>query len=74
MQIFTNADGLPMDDAASSRCTPSWSKWTSRCWVHPTRMADVPDYLTEHQSKFGIYCIFGSPHETAVFMTRADKH
>ncbi len=39
-------------------------------WIHPLRMATVPDYVAEDQSLYGINSVFGWLYETSAAMTR----
>jgi len=39
-------------------------------WIHPLRMASVPDYDNEKESKYGINSLFGWIYETTTAMTR----
>jgi len=39
-------------------------------WLHPTRGADFPDYLTEDKSQYEIWWTLGWPYETSVAMSR----
>lgn len=70
IQVFTNVNGLPLDDP---RFEPLFARMASLdrpIWVHPTRTAAWPDYPTESKSRYEIYWTFGWPYETAVFMQR----
>ncbi len=70
VQIFTNVNGLPLDDP---RFEPFFAKMAALdrpIWVHPWRNANWPDYPTEGTSKFELWWVFGWPYETAVFMSR----
>ncbi|HJN44000.1 MAG TPA: amidohydrolase family protein [Vicinamibacterales bacterium] len=39
-------------------------------WLHPTRFASSPDYLTEEKSHYEIWWTFGWPYDTSVAMAR----
>lgn len=70
VQIFTNVNGLPLDDP---RFAPFWAKMAAinkPIWVHPARTAAVPDYPSEEKSKYELWWVFGWPYETAIFMSR----
>ena len=70
VQIFTNVNGLPLDD---ERFAPLFAKMAvldKPIWVHPARAAGHPDYLSEDRSRFELWWVFGWPYETAIFMSR----
>jgi predicted TIM-barrel fold metal-dependent hydrolase len=69
-QIYTNVNGHPLDE---SRFDPFWAKMAEldkTIWVHPSRSAAFPDYVTEEKSRFEIWWVFGWPYETSAFMSR----
>lgn len=70
IQIFTNVNGLPLDDARFEPLFARMAELDRPIWVHPARGATVPDYPTEERSKFEMWWVFGWPYETAVFMSR----
>jgi predicted TIM-barrel fold metal-dependent hydrolase len=68
--LHTNIGGAPLDDR---RFEPIFARAHERdipIWLHPTRSPIWPDYLTEKESKYGIWWSLGWPYETAVAMTR----
>jgi uncharacterized protein len=70
VQIYTNVNGHPLDE---SRFDPFWAKMAEldrAIWVHPTRSAAFPDYVTEERSRYEIWWTFGWPYETSAFMSR----
>jgi aminocarboxymuconate-semialdehyde decarboxylase len=70
VQIYTNVNGHPLDE---SRFDPFWAKMAEldrTIWVHPSRSAAFPDYVTEEKSRFEIWWVFGWPYETSAFMSR----
>ncbi len=70
VQIFTNANGVPLDDP---RYEPLFARLAERdrpIWVHPARTARMPDYPGEAMSKYELWWVFGWPYETAIFMSR----
>jgi uncharacterized protein len=70
VQIYTNVNGHPLDE---SRFDPFWAKMAEldkAIWVHPSRSAAFPDYVTEEKSRFEIWWVFGWPYETSAFMSR----
>jgi uncharacterized protein len=69
-QIYTNVNGHPLDE---QRFDPFWAKMAELdklIWVHPSRSAAFPDYVTEDKSRYEIWWVFGWPYETAAFMSR----
>jgi uncharacterized protein len=70
VQIYTNVNGHPLDE---SRFDPFWAKMAEldrAIWVHPSRSAAFPDYVTEEKSRYEIWWVFGWPYETSAFMSR----
>jgi uncharacterized protein len=39
-------------------------------WIHPTGLADTPDYAGEIESKYSLYLAFGWPYESTLCMSR----
>ena len=70
VQIFTNVNGLPLDDPRFEALFARMAELDRPIWVHPARGATVPDYPTEDRSKYELWWAFGWPYETAVFMSR----
>ncbi len=68
--IYTNADGKPLDLPEFDPIWKTMSEYDLPIWVHPTRSADLTDYLSEPWSKYEIWWTFGWPYETAAFMAR----
>ena len=71
IQVFTNVNGRPLDDAefypVFERCV---KKYDLPIWLHPVRRSDFPDYLSEKKSKYEIWWLFGWPYETSACMAR----
>jgi predicted TIM-barrel fold metal-dependent hydrolase len=71
VQIFTNVNGRPLDEPEFFPVFERMSKTHDLpIWVHPTRTAKFPDYVSEKKSKYEIWWLFGWPYETSVFMAR----
>jgi predicted TIM-barrel fold metal-dependent hydrolase len=69
-QLFTNVQGVPLDDP---RFEPLFERLDATgcvAWIHPTRSNAWPDYPTEQESRYGIWWSFGWPYETATAMAR----
>ncbi|MBO3734424.1 amidohydrolase family protein [Glycomyces niveus] len=70
VQVFTNVNGVPLDDP---RFAPVFAEAAGRglpVWMHPARSAAASDYRTEDQSKFEVWWALGWPYETSVAMSR----
>jgi predicted TIM-barrel fold metal-dependent hydrolase len=70
VQIYTNVNGHPLDE---TRFDPFWARMAEldrMIWVHPSRSAAFPDYVTEEKSRYEIWWVFGWPYETSAFMSR----
>jgi len=70
IQIFTNVNGLPLDDPRFAPLFASLARLDRVIWVHPARGANVPDYPGEERSRYELWWAFGWPYETALFMSR----
>jgi len=70
VQIFTNVNGLPLDDPRFAPLFAKMAELDRPIWVHPARASGHPDYLTEDRSKYELWWVFGWPYETAIFMSR----
>jgi len=71
VQIFTNVNGRPLDEPEFYPIFERMAQtYDLPIWLHPTRGANFPDYLTEKKSKYEIWWVFGWPYETAAAMAR----
>jgi predicted TIM-barrel fold metal-dependent hydrolase len=71
IQIFTNVNGRPLDEAEFFPIFERMSlKYDLPIWVHPSRTAKFADYAGEEKSKYEIWWLFGWPYETSAFMAR----
>jgi aminocarboxymuconate-semialdehyde decarboxylase len=70
VQIFTNVDGLPLDDPRFEPVIRRMAELDRPIWLHPWRMSDFADYATESRSRFELWWVFGWPYETSVAMAR----
>lgn len=68
--LHTNVTGLPLDDPRFEPLFARAHELGSALWLHPTRSPIWPDYLTESESRYGIWWSLGWPYETAVAMAR----
>jgi len=70
VQIYTNVAGKPLD---RPEYLPFWNKMNqlgAPVWLHPTRGAETPDYISEDRSLYEIWWTFGWSYETACAMAR----
>lgn len=70
VQIFTNVNGMPLDDPSLAPVFAEIARRDVPVWMHPTRSAASSDYRTEETSKYEIWWAFGWPYETSVAMAR----
>jgi predicted TIM-barrel fold metal-dependent hydrolase len=70
VQIYTNVNGHPVDESRFDRFWAKMAELDRAIWVHPSRSAAFPDYVTEEKSRFEIWWVFGWPYETSAFMSR----
>ncbi len=69
-QIYSNVNGLPLDDARFRPLFARAAELDVAIWLHPTRSPAWPDYPTEEASQHGIWWSIGWPYETAAAMCR----
>ena len=70
MQVFSNVNGLPLDDDGSGRCSRPPTGCAVPIFLHPARGAGFADYPGEAKSKYEIWWTFGWPYETSAAMQR----
>jgi aminocarboxymuconate-semialdehyde decarboxylase len=70
VQIFTNANGVPVDEPRFLSLYDLMASLDLPIWMHPTRDASTPDYHTESRSEYEIWWAFGWPYETSAAMAR----
>jgi predicted TIM-barrel fold metal-dependent hydrolase len=68
--IYTPVNNKPLDSLEFIPLYEKMHRYNLPIWIHPRRLADVPDYCTEDKSKYGINSIFGWPYETTAAMSR----
>jgi len=69
-QIFTNVNGLPLDDERFFPVFETAQRLRRPLLLHPARGAGFADYPGEPKSKYEIWWTFGWPYETSVAMQR----
>ena len=70
VQIFSNVNGLPLDDPRFFPLFEASHRLQSPIFLHPARGARTADYPGEEKSKYEIWWTFGWPYETSVAMQR----
>lgn len=70
VQIYSNVNGRPLDEPDFKPIFEKLAERNVASWLHPTRSANFPDYVTEKKSKFELWWVFGWPYETSVAMAR----
>ena len=69
-QLFTNVNGLPVDDPRFDPILSRIESLGSIVWLHPTRNASWSDYPSEKASDYGLWWSLGWPYETAAALSR----
>lgn len=69
-QIFSNVNGLPLDDRRFDALYERVEALGKMLWLHPTRSARWPDYPTEELSDYGLWWSLGWPYETGAALSR----
>ncbi len=70
VQIFTNVNGRPLDEPEFLPLFAKLASYDLPVWIHPARPSSFPDYMTEKQSRYELWWVFGWPYETSVAMAR----
>ena len=70
VQLFSNVNGLPLDDARFVPLFDASDRLRAPILLHPARGAEFADYATEGKSKYEIWWTFGWPYETSAAMHR----
>ena len=70
VQVFTNVKGKPLDTGDILPLFEELARREVFIWMHPTRGAEMTDYITEDKSKYEIWWTFGWPYETSAAMAR----
>ena len=69
-QVFSNVNGLPLDDARFFPLFETADRLRRPILLHPARGAGFADYPGEAKSKYEIWWTFGWPYETSAAMQR----
>ncbi len=70
VQIATNANGEPLDEAKFRPIFEIIAKSGRPVLLHPARTRAMPDYPSETYSKYEICSVLGWPYETGVTLAR----
>ena len=70
VQVFSNVNGLPLDDARFWPLFETADRLRCPILLHPARGAGFPDYPGEQKSRYEIWWTFGWPYETSAAMQR----
>ncbi|HVG50710.1 MAG TPA: amidohydrolase family protein, partial [Xanthobacteraceae bacterium] len=70
IQIYTNVNDAPVDGPQYDQFWARMNELKCPIWVHPSRGANHPDYITEKKSPYEMWWTFGWPMETAAFLAR----
>lgn len=70
IQVFTNVNGVPLDDPSFGPIFAELADRDLPIWMHPTRNDSFADYSTESRSRYEVWWALGWPYETSVAMSR----
>ena len=70
LQIHTNVNGRPLDHPDFFPVFEMAAKHDKPVLLHPSRGANMPDYVGEEKSHYEIWWTFGWPYETSAAMAR----
>ena len=70
VQLFTNVLNKPLSAAEFFPVLATMAELDRPILVHPMRLANHPDYLSEKESEAEIWFTFGWPYETSACMAR----
>jgi predicted TIM-barrel fold metal-dependent hydrolase len=70
VQIHSNVAGRPLDEPRTLAVIEEVLRRQMPIFLHPARSAAFADYVTETQSLYDLWQIFGWPYETTIAMAR----
>jgi len=70
IQIFSSINGKPLDRPEFLPLYEMMSQYDLPIIIHPMRKVTHPDYLTEKESKYLTFSLFGWPYDTTSAMAR----
>jgi predicted TIM-barrel fold metal-dependent hydrolase len=68
--LHTPVDEKPLDSPEFLPLYEMMSRYDLPIVIHPMRRIDHPDYLTEKESKYNMFSLFGWPYDTTSAMAR----
>jgi aminocarboxymuconate-semialdehyde decarboxylase len=68
--LHTPVDEKPLDSPEFLPLYEKMAEYDLPIVIHPMRKIDHPDYLTEKESKYNIFSLFGWPYDTTSAMAR----
>jgi predicted TIM-barrel fold metal-dependent hydrolase len=68
--LHTPVDEKPLDSPEFLPLYEKMAEYDLPIVIHPMRKIDHPDYLTEKQSKYNMFSLFGWPYDTTSAMAR----
>jgi len=68
--LHTPVDEKPLDSPEFLPLYEKMSQYDLPIVIHPMRKIDHPDYLTEKESKYNMFSLFGWPYDTTSAMAR----
>ena len=68
--LHTPVDEKPLDAPEFLPLYEKMSQYDLPIVIHPMRRVDHPDYLTEKESKYNMFSLFGWPYDTTSAMAR----
>ncbi len=70
VQMFTNVNGVPLSDPQFLELFATMVELDRPILVHPIRMGNHADYVSETKSEAEVWFTFGWPYETSACMAR----
>lgn len=68
--LHTPVDEKPLDEPEFLPLYDKMLQYDLPIVIHPMRKSDHPDFMTEKESKYTIFSLFGWPYDTTVAMAR----
>jgi predicted TIM-barrel fold metal-dependent hydrolase len=68
--VHSPVDEKPLDSPEFTPLYEKMAEYDLPIFIHPMRKMDHPDYLTEKESKYLIFSLFGWPYDTTSAMAR----
>ena len=70
VQIHSNMAGRPLDEPATLGVIEEAARRRIPMFLHPARPASFADYVSERESRYDLWQIFGWPYDTTIAMAR----